>query len=126
MNELSGDSSRDVYRKESDLVQDQGGMNAPDIGSIQALNESPSPLFGATQPFDEKARLAELHSLDILDTPPEERFDRYTRLMAEIFKVPMVAVSLVDEDRQWFKSSVGVEVMQQTRTQWRSGCVTRW
>ena len=61
-------------------------------------------------PFDEKARLAELRSLDILDTPPEEAFDRYTRLASEIFRVPMAMVSLVDEDRQWFKSSVGLGV----------------
>ncbi|MFC2993185.1 hypothetical protein [Halomonas tibetensis] len=64
----------------------------------------------ATQPFVEKERLAELRSLDILDTPPEEAFDRYTRLATEIFRVPMAMVSLVDEDRQWFKSSVGLEV----------------
>ncbi|SEM01100.1 hypothetical protein [Halomonas daqiaonensis] len=40
-------------------------------------------------PFDQTARLAELRSLDILNTSPEERFDRYTRLVAEIFKVPI-------------------------------------
>ncbi|MBS9405602.1 GAF domain-containing protein [Halomonas sp. TRM85114] len=66
----------------------------------------------ATSPFDEKARLAELRSLDILDTPPEVRFDRYTRLVAQIFKVPMAIISLIDEDRQWFKSSVGVKVRE--------------
>ncbi|MDR9438968.1 MAG: EAL domain-containing protein [Halomonas sp.] len=63
-------------------------------------------------PLDEKARLAELHSLGILDTPQEERFDRYTRLVAEIFRVPMAVVTLVDEDRQWLKSAVGVEVAE--------------
>lgn len=62
------------------------------------------------QPFDEGERLAELHSLGILDTPHDEYFDRYTRLVAEIFKVPMAAVTLIDEDRQWIKSSVGIEV----------------
>ncbi|MFI9651263.1 EAL domain-containing protein [Guyparkeria halopsychrophila] len=60
--------------------------------------------------FDEKERLAELHALGILDTPADKYFDRHTRLVAEIFKVPMVAVSLVDEDRLWIKSSVGMEV----------------
>ncbi|MEX0828528.1 MAG: EAL domain-containing protein, partial [Haliea sp.] len=63
-----------------------------------------------TQTFDEKARLAELHSLDILDTPADKYFDRYTHLISEIFNVPMAAVSLVDEDRQWNKSSIGMDV----------------
>ncbi len=61
---------------------------------------------------DEHARLAELRSLDILDTPPEERFDRYTRLVSEIFDVPTALISLIDEDRQWFKSSVGMEACE--------------
>lgn len=63
-------------------------------------------------PINESARLRELLSLDILDTQREERFDRYTRLVAEIFKVPITHISLVDEDRQWFKSSVGVDVCE--------------
>lgn len=58
--------------------------------------------------FDEPARLAELHSIHLLDTPPDKFFDRYTHLIAEIFKVPMAAVILVDEHRQWIKSSVGL------------------
>lgn len=62
--------------------------------------------------FDEQKRLAELRSLDILDTPSDQQFDRYTHLMAEIFRVPMVAVSLIDEDRQWFKSSLGIDVSE--------------
>lgn len=61
---------------------------------------------------DEKIRLAELHALDILDTPPEERFDRYTRLVSQIFDVPTAFISLIDEDRQWFKSSVGMEASE--------------
>ncbi|SEL52159.1 sensor domain-containing phosphodiesterase [Halomonas daqiaonensis] len=93
-------------------------MNEPDISFTQALDESStqppesSHSPEATRPRDEKARLAELHSLDILDTSAERYFDRYTHLVAEIFKVPMVAVSLVDEDRQWFKSSIGMEVCE--------------
>lgn len=66
--------------------------------------------ISSTQPFDEKVRLVELHSLGILDTPADKYFDRYTQLVAQILKVPMVAVSLVDKDRQWIKSSVGVEM----------------
>ena len=60
-------------------------------------------------PPDEERRLAALHQLGLLDTPPEERFDRLTRLAAALFDVPIVLVSLVDHDRQWFKSHYGVE-----------------
>lgn len=59
-------------------------------------------------PADEKARLEHLYALDILDTAEEERFDRLTRLAAEIFRVPIALVSLVDRDRQWFKSYLGM------------------
>lgn len=67
------------------------------------------------KPVDDDARIRELHSLNILDTPPEERFDRHTRLIADIFNVPTVALSLVDSDRHWFKSMVGSELRQITR-----------
>ncbi len=66
-------------------------------------------------PKDEKARLSELHSLGILDTPPEERFDRLTRIANRLFNVPIALVSLVDDDRQWFKSSFGLAVSETPR-----------
>jgi hypothetical protein len=53
-------------------------------------------------------RLAALHELALLDTPPEETFDRLTRLAARLLQVPVALVTLVDEDRQFFKSSVGL------------------
>ncbi|MEW6983911.1 EAL domain-containing protein [Colwelliaceae bacterium 6471] len=56
-------------------------------------------------PDNEIERLATLRSLDILDTPPDERFDRITRIAAAVFDVDCAFVSLVDADRQWFKSS---------------------
>ena len=58
-------------------------------------------------PADEEKRLASLRQLGVLDTPPEERFDRLTRLAAAIFDVPTALVTLVDRDRQWFKSGYG-------------------
>ena len=57
----------------------------------------------------EAARLAALHKLDLLDTPPNEAFDRITRMAAQLFGLPVAAISLTDSDRQWFKSRVGVE-----------------
>ncbi|HEY8741437.1 MAG TPA: GAF domain-containing sensor histidine kinase, partial [Candidatus Dormibacteraeota bacterium] len=62
----------------------------------------------AALPADETSRLAALRSLNILDTPPEERYDRVTRSAARMFAAPIVLVSLVDENRQWFKSRIGL------------------
>ena len=66
-------------------------------------------------PGNEKQRLATLRSIDILDTDPEERFDRLTRLAKRVFDVPIAMVSLVDENRQWFKSKVGVDACETSR-----------
>jgi diguanylate cyclase (GGDEF)-like protein len=53
-------------------------------------------------------RLAALERYDVLDTPPEESFDRITRLTRQIFDVPISTVTLIDGHRQWFKSRQGV------------------
>ncbi|RME33558.1 MAG: sensor domain-containing diguanylate cyclase [Gammaproteobacteria bacterium] len=66
-------------------------------------------------PRDETERLRALHSLNILDTPPEERFDRLTRIARRLFDVPIALVSLIDENRQWFKSNLGLEVRETPR-----------
>lgn len=60
-------------------------------------------------PHYERERLAALRQLKLLDTSPSESFDRITRMAAKLFDLPIAAVSLTDEDRQWFKSRVGVE-----------------
>lgn len=54
----------------------------------------------------EARRIDTLHRLNLLDTPPEERFDRITRLAADAFGVNSALISLVEKDRQWFKSRV--------------------
>lgn len=64
---------------------------------------------------EESQRLCNLTGLDILDTPPEERFDSLTRMAKNTFKVPIALVSLVDKDRQWFKSCVGLPVRETAR-----------
>jgi phosphoserine phosphatase RsbU/P len=61
-------------------------------------------------PADEAERLADLRALEILDTAPEERFDRIVRLAARIFDVPIAYIALLDADRQWFKSKCGLDV----------------
>lgn len=57
---------------------------------------------------EERARLAALHRYEILDTEPQEAFDRITRLTKAVMQMPMVLVNLIDKDRQWFLSSQGV------------------
>ncbi|MGD8312953.1 MAG: GAF domain-containing protein, partial [Gammaproteobacteria bacterium] len=67
------------------------------------------------KPADEARRLATLRALDILDTPHEERFDRLTRLASGLFGVPVALTSLVDENRQWFKSRLGLGLSEVPR-----------
>jgi diguanylate cyclase (GGDEF)-like protein len=62
----------------------------------------------ATQPADEEARLASLYALELLDTPPDPKFDSLVRLAADVHNVPIALVTLVDRARQWFKASVGL------------------
>jgi ribonuclease BN (tRNA processing enzyme)/CheY-like chemotaxis protein len=69
----------------------------------------------AKPPAEEELRLAAVRSLAILDTPPEERFDRLTRLAAAVFDVPVALVTLVDHDRQWFKSRHGLDMSETHR-----------
>lgn len=66
-------------------------------------------------PVDEAERLTELRALNILDTPPEERFDRLVRLASSALDVPIAYVAMVDADRQWFKSKCGLDADQTTR-----------
>lgn len=68
------------------------------------------------KPIDEGSRLQTLHALHLLDTPAEERFDRLTRLAVRFFGVPIAAVALVDETRQWFKSIHGLDLPQTARS----------
>lgn len=64
--------------------------------------------------FEEK-RLSLLHSLELLDGLPEDEFDTITRLVAKFINVPISLFSLVDKERQWFKSKVGVELCETPR-----------
>jgi formate hydrogenlyase transcriptional activator len=66
-------------------------------------------------PENEAERLNALRQYQILDTPPEPAFDRIAEMAASFFHVPMAGVSLVDEDRVWFKSRVGTNVHQTAR-----------
>jgi len=65
----------------------------------------------------EAERLDALRKLELLDTPPSEAFDRITRMAAQLFGLPVAAVSLTDADRQWFKSRVGLALPETPREQ---------
>ncbi|MBC7880102.1 MAG: GAF domain-containing protein [Anaerolineae bacterium] len=67
------------------------------------------------KPDNEQHRLAILRSINILDTPIEERFERVTRLVSRVLCVPIAAISLVDDSRQWFKSIRGYDVKETAR-----------
>ena len=68
-------------------------------------------------PLNEDDRLADLHDYGILDTPAEKVFDEIAELAATICGTPFAAVTLVDKDRQWFKTTVGLNLRQLPREQ---------
>lgn len=82
----------------------------PAPGSAASTKPSPTQL-----PRREDARLAALQATRLLDTQPEEMFDRLTRLARIVLKVPTAVVSLVDADRQWFKSRCGLGMEETPR-----------
>ena len=73
------------------------------------------PWKKASPPACEADRLAELHHYQVLDTPPEIAFDRLTRLVARHFNMPIALVSLIDRERQWFKSRYGLDAQETPR-----------
>lgn len=77
-------------------------------------------MIGAPKPEQETARLLDLARYQILDTLPEESFDRITRLASQLLNVPGAAISFVDEDRQWNKSVFGTRRREAPRL--RSFC----
>ncbi len=69
----------------------------------------------APLPKNEKQRLKVLWQYSVLDTMPEEIFDDLTELAARICEAPVAMITLVDEDRQWFKAKVGVSINETSR-----------
>jgi signal transduction histidine kinase/ActR/RegA family two-component response regulator len=66
-------------------------------------------------PANDQERIAALEALGVLDTPPEPQFDELTRLAAQICDTPIALITLVDRDRQWFKSAVGLDATETPR-----------
>jgi len=66
-------------------------------------------------PTPDSARVAALEKYAILDTEPEQAFDDLTLLASYVCKTPIAMISLVDEDRQWFKSKIGISISETAR-----------
>ena len=66
-------------------------------------------------PRNEADRMRAVHALNILDSIPDIRFDSITRYLAEKLGVPICLVSIIDQDRQWFKSAYGIEASEMSR-----------
>ena len=69
----------------------------------------------AVFPVDEAARIAALNRYAILDTPPEQKFDRITGMVSDICEAPIALISLIDSERQWFKSHLGMDATETPR-----------
>ena len=95
---LRGAHVSDVAVSLADAVQRVYKMSA-------AITDAMLP---APTPPNEEERLAELNGLNLLDTPSEADFDQVTARLTRLFNVPMALVTLVDKDRQWFKSQAGL------------------
>lgn len=103
---------------------EQVKQNPAGLGSTQVQPPHPLPAIStgrlnsyqpAPLPENEEARLEALHRYNVLDTAPEEVFDDLTRLAAHICGVPVALVSLVDANRQWFKSRQGIDTLETPR-----------
>lgn len=72
-------------------------------------------MIKASLPDNEQERLALLHAMLLLDTPPEQRLDKIVEFAAAEFNVPICLISLVDSERQWFKAKIGLDACETAR-----------
>jgi len=83
--------------------------------AVRTGKVKPDATMKAPIPKNEKKRLEVLWQYEILDTVPEQVFDDLTELAASICEAPIALITLVDENRQWFKSKVGVTLNETSR-----------
>jgi GAF domain-containing protein len=88
---------------------------SPEAGQKLLIDWSAPTRFKVPIPKDEPERLQDLRGYKILDTLPEDEFDNITLLASQICHTPIAMISLVDSDRQWFKSKVGISLSETSR-----------
>lgn len=81
-----------------------------DVAAVPPGEASPGSDLAVSE--EESRRLAAVSRYDILDSPPDGAFDRVTWLAARIFNVPVATITIVDQDRIWFKSKYGIEATE--------------
>ena len=89
-------------------VRARDGRRPGGYSRVVRIVPPPNPMTPSPVPIDDAARVRALRRLQLLDTPPEERFDRLTRLAKRLFDVPIALVNLVDAHRVWIKSNQGL------------------
>lgn len=99
-----------AFLRDCQCDQIQGFLMARPMAPDQVL-----PWLTRREQQREQERIQALQRTGLLDTPPEPRFDRITRLASRVFRVPVVLVVLIDDQRQFFKSATGVQVREVPR-----------
>ncbi|QJE00344.1 GAF domain-containing protein [Massilia forsythiae] len=94
-------------------VQTAAPVSAP--GAAKPADFIPAPQPAYPIPLDERARLAALEASRLLDTQPDNVFDRLTRLAVQVTECPIALVTLLTAQRQWFKSGVGLDIGETPR-----------
>lgn len=98
------------FERAIEIGSADAGDSGASMGFVPSVSAGPDDRL-----TDEFGRLSALRRYDVLDTAPEKPFDRITALVRIVLGVPMAAISLVDQDRQWFKSRDGIDVTETTR-----------
>jgi diguanylate cyclase (GGDEF)-like protein len=83
--------------------------------TVTSSQQKEGGTFESRWDSSEAERLQALEQYDIMDTPPEESFDRITRIARSIMNAPVAMISFVDRDRQWFKSKLGIDMGESSR-----------
>ncbi|KGK56085.1 histidine kinase [Xanthomonas cannabis pv. phaseoli] len=96
-------------------------MQLPDAPALHLIHATLLPgevgaVLGARAPANEDERVAALHAYQLLDTPAEQPYDALTANAAAVCRTPMALISLVDTQRQWFKSRIGMQPAETPRT----------
>lgn len=117
--ELDSSSKRDTTLSRRSTASQSfsvfGRSEFSEVTPSDPVKTNKEEFLGAPQPMEENTRWNYLCDLNILDSEPEQRFDDITKLCCMIFKVPIALVSLVDKERQWFKSVQGLPVRETDR-----------